>query len=568
MQRSLRALADEVHDVLVVGGGIYGACVAREAAQRGFSVGLVERGDFGACTSSQSLRVIHGGLRYLQHGAIGRLLESVAERDAWLRTAPHLVTPLPCVMPTRGFGLRGRVALGAALAANAALASTRRARGDASRPPGRARLLDRAETLSVCAGIDGAGVTGGALWWDAQTWSSERLLLAVLRAAMDAGAHLANHVEATALSRRGDRVEGVALRDHETGARFEARARIVVLAAGPFVDVLLGTLGRAAPERHFPLSKALNLVVRRDIGSTAFAVEWHSSFRDRDAWLRAGSRLFFVVPWRGLALVGTKHVPWTGDPRSFSPAEPELARFLAEVNEAWPGARLASEDVVGVLAGMLPRAAGTRADEAVQLAKHGHIIDHRRSDGVGGLVSLVGVKWTTSRREAERAVDRLAERLGRRAVSRSARTPVAGGDIDDADRFLRETRVPALDDATRTRLLHAHGTRYHEVLAHAERSPALGLPLSPGLPVLRAELHHAAAHEMALHLDDVLLRRCELQLHDSFDAGAVRDAAEVVGTVHGWDEARRRAEIERAELALRRFRGPLAGSASAAQPAR
>ncbi len=195
VKRDLGALAGRRHDLAIVGGGIYGVCAAWEAARRGLSVCLLERGDFGGATSSQSLKVVHGGLRYLQHADLRRFREGVAERRSFLELAPHLVDPLPFLIPTYGRGLRSREAMALALLVNDVLSVGRNPRGDPSKRIPRGRVLRRGAVLDMLPGLAGTGLTGGALWYDCQTWSTERLLLAFLTAAVEAGAAAANQAE-------------------------------------------------------------------------------------------------------------------------------------------------------------------------------------------------------------------------------------------------------------------------------------------------------------------------------------------------------------------------------------
>jgi glycerol-3-phosphate dehydrogenase len=564
VKRALDRLAGESFDLAVVGGGIYGACAAFEGAARGLRVALVERDDFGSGTSSQSLKVVHGGLRYLQHLDLRRTLESIAERRVLLRIAPHLVQPLACAMPLYGHGVRGREAVAIGLWLNELAGSSRGGSPDPARRIPRGRLLSRAEMLALCPGLDARGLTAGALWWDAQTWSSERLLLAFLAAADARGAALANHVEATGLLLEGERstrprAAGVALRDRETGREIALRARSVLVCAGPWVDRVLARAGVARRRPLFGLSKALNLVVRRLFPhDTALGVAGRSAFRDRDAIVQAGSRLFFLVPWQDVTLVGTKHLAWEGEPESFAVDEADVRAFLAEVNDALPAAGVVPDDVVGVYAGMLPRTPGTPARGEVQLQKSCAFTDHGREDGVEGLFSVVGVKWTTARAVAARSVARIAARLGNEGGGAAAATvrAVAGGEIEDVAKFLgraEDERVPGLDAASFRHLLRAHGRGVEAVTGLVAADPALGRRLHAASPVVGAEIVHAARAEMALHLDDVLLRRTALHLARPLGRAALDAAAALAARELGWDAARTAAEIERAAAALRRF---------------
>ncbi len=385
MKRDLSALAGREHDLLVVGGGIYGAAVAWDAAQRGLRVGLVEAADFGSGASWNSLKTIHGGLRHLQRGDLAGLRESARERSALLRIAPALVRPLPFLVPTYGHGRRGREVLAAGLLANDLLTLDRN-RGlapDAQLP--RSRTLSRTEVLARVPGLDPSGLTGGALWYDAQVSSSERLLVGFLEAAASAGAALANYAPAVALRRDGARVRGARVRDLETGTEVDVRARMVVNAAGPDAAAVLGLAGLDPPA--VPLLQAANLVLRRPVVSGQ-AVGSESE-----------GRFLFLVPWAGRAMVGTDYRPADEGPV-------DVDAFFETARRAFPWAGLDRADVGVVHRGRVP------GESASALWTRGRVIDHEREHGLAGLVTVLSVKYTTARAAAEQAVDLVCRRLG------------------------------------------------------------------------------------------------------------------------------------------------------------
>lgn len=554
MKRDLDRLARVPYDVVVVGGGIYGVCAAREAALHGLSVCVLDRGDFGAETSSRSLKILHGGLRYLQHLDVRRMRQSILERRKLFRIAPHLVRPLPCVIPTWGHGVRGREVMAAALAVNDLVGLDR----NLGLPPGsripRGRVLSRGELLSLAPGIASDGVTGGALWYDAQAWSTERLLLAFLAAGVEAGADAANHVEAERLLVHGRSVVGVAARDAVTGRRFEVRGRLVLNAAGPWVDRVLETVPDPGGPKHFRTSKAFNVVVRRIAGDHAVGIPGGSAFHDEDSLVDRGARLLFLVPWRSYTMVGTKHVRWTGAPDRFVVSRDEIERLLAEVNHGYPPARLSMADVVAVHAGILPEKDGVTGPD-VQLEKHPLLLDHARIDGIDGLITVIGVKWTTARLVAEQAIRLVRRKLGAGERDGPADAPVSGGDMSDFERFLEDgmrDRPSAVPPESMEHLLRAHGTGVRRVLERVSRDEALGRPVHDGSPTIGAEVVHAAAEEMGERLDDVILRRTEAWLGAPSPHVVAHRCATLVAGPLGWDPARVRAETERAVAALER----------------
>ena len=402
MQRDLGRLTGREHDLLVVGGGIYGAAAAWDGAQRGLAVALVEAGDFGSGTSWNSLKTIHGGLRHLQRADLSSLREGRRERAAFLRIAPELVRPLPFLLPLYGHGLRGREAMAAALLAADVLG----AGGGDGLPPShripRSRIVSRQEVRERAPGIDPAHLTGGASWTDAQVESSERLLMGFLHAAAEAGAALASRVEVTELRRRDGRVAGVLARDREGGETLELRGRMVLSAAGPWNDRVAASAGIA--KRPAPLLRALNLVLRRRIV-------------DREALGgRGDGRYLFLVPWRDRCIVGTGYEP-AGSPSADGGTE----ALLAEARRAFPWAGIERSDVSLVHRGLVPAGGG-----AAGLLTRGRVIDHEAEDGVPGLCSIRSVKYTGARASAEAAIDLVVRRLARPAAPcRTATTVLA-----------------------------------------------------------------------------------------------------------------------------------------------
>jgi glycerol-3-phosphate dehydrogenase len=528
MKRDIAALADREHDLIVVGGGVYGAAVAWDASLRGLAVALVERDDFGSGTSFNNLKTIHGGIRYLQHGDFKRIRESVRERRTLMRVAPHLVQPLPFLVPTyEGSLSRGRTALRTAVLLSDLL-SWDRNRGLA---PGRrleaGRTLAPDECIRLAPGIERKGLTGGVLWYDAQMYNSDRLTLSFVLSAAERGALVANHVEATDLLREKDRIVGVAARDRLSGTDgLEIRSRLVVNASGPWVDRLLARVGGGRP-RLFHLSKAMNLVTR-------------SLLPERVALgLHHRGRLLCIVPFRGASIVGTSHGAYGGEPDGFEATEEDVRALLDSVNAAYPEARLVREDVRLVHRGLLPMASSSAAadngsGDTVRLLSSYRIEDHR-DEGLSGLLSIVGVKYTTARDVASKAVDRALALLGRPHVpSRSATTPLVGGDFESFDDLAASV--------SSEHLAHSYGSR-------APRVRALGDDgrVSETSPVTAAEIRHAVREEMAFDLGSVVLRRTELGSAGHPGRSALERAASLVADELGWDERKKRSEIEAME---------------------
>jgi glycerol-3-phosphate dehydrogenase len=539
-------------DLAVVGGGIYGICAAHEAARRGLAVCLVERADFVSATSSNSLKTVHGGLRYLQHADLRRMRQSIRERAMLLRTAPHLVRPLPFVIPTYGHGLRGKAVMRTALLLNDVIGFDRSAGAREERriPPG--RVIGREEVQAIIPDLDTRGLTGGAVWYDCQIANTERLALAYLRGAVESGAVCTNYVEATGLLLRNGRVLGFQARDRLTGDSFDIQARMVLNASGPWADRLLQTVPGAREVTRFHPSKAMNLVTRRLFGDHAIGFTVPTEFRDSDAILNKGTRLFFVVPWKQFSLIGTRHLPYQGDPDDFRITEDDISVFLGEINTACPSAALRRRDVLAVQGGLLPEIPRPGPHE-VQLVKHSRVCDHG-SEGAEGLISAVGVKWTTARLTAEEAVNLVERRLRPSDTPRRpAERPLPGGELEALDGSLPGGQVQAgVSPGAMRHLLENYGSTVQEVLGYVRADPSLGLELVAGSPVVGAEVVFGVEREMAQRLDDVVLRRTELAAGGHPGSEALRRCAELMGSMLGWGQEHREAEIGRTEATLYR----------------
>lgn len=402
MQRDLNRLAETAHDLLIVGGGIHGACAAWDAALRGLSVALVERDDFGAATSGNSLRIIHGGLRYLARGDLPRMRESIRERSVLLRIAPRLVRPLPVLVPTRGAGTQGRLALGTALCLNDALSLTRNRRLDPAHRLPHGRLLSRRECLRLFPGFEAKDLTGGALWYDAQMDHPERLTLSFVQAAAGRGAAVANYVEVERFLTEAGWVRGVQARDRSTGRGFEVRARLVLITAGPWTGALVELAGGRPVGATPGHAVALNLVIARRLAEVAVGVRSPSGPREDPVC--GGNRFLFLTPQGETTLLGTWYaVDQGGDERAT--VERGAEALLHEFNAACPALRLSPDDVVRRQWGRLPLKAGVEPGRPQALAERARVVNHRESDGRHGLFSVEGTKYTTARRVAERVVD-------------------------------------------------------------------------------------------------------------------------------------------------------------------
>ncbi|MGH9331038.1 MAG: FAD-dependent oxidoreductase [Vicinamibacterales bacterium] len=520
-------------DLLVVGGGVHGLIAAYDAAARGLSVALVERGDFGSGASFNHQKTAHGGLRSLGGLRLTQARQSIRERRALARIAPHLLRPIPFLVGTYRSISKGRLALSAGFRLDAWLG---RHRNDGIEPELRlppARLVSRTAALKLFPGIRAAGLTGGATWYDYQMVEADRLTIGFALAAARHGALLVNYVEAIEPLRQNGRVAGMRIHDLLTGEMSEVQARVILNAAGGQAGAIMRAFG---DDRPYPLLKALNVVTRRPAGDFALAAQAPTG------------RMLTVTPWRGRALVGTWQSPARADPRDVAVSAEELGACLADINAAFPALGLTPDDVTLVHRGLVPAVKGRRGPDLRQ--RHA-VIDHS-SRGAPGALTLVGVKYTTARLAAERAVDRVMKLAGRppgRSATAGATLPGAG--IADHEALAIETARASRVDLDLRVLAHLVAT-YAERCAPIVRLMAerreWAAPLSDRVPVTGAEIIHAIREESAVRLSDVVMRRTPLGSMEYPGDAAARRVAEIASSELGWDA--RRTEDE-----LRQLRG-------------
>ena len=548
MKRDLERLKSEPFDLLVVGGGIHGLFAAWDASSRGLSVALIDKGDFGGATSANSLKLIHGGLRYLQHGDIKRIRQSMRERTAFMGMAPHLVHPFPSLVPAYGHLMKGREVMTLAFMVYNLLSRDRNSLEDPQKHIPKARVISAAETLGLFPGLPGKGLTGGAVFYDAQVYSTERLSISVAMAAAGAGACLANYCEAVDFLKGEKGLAGVTARDVLGGDEFEVRAGVVLNTAGPWTDALLSKLTGRGLGSTFPLARAVNIITRR-FTHRDYALGVESREEVSDALVSRGGRLYFIAPWREHALVGTTYTPYSGHPDDMRVTGEDIDELVEGVNGAYPGAGLVGEDVTFFHSGLVPIKKEI-APGQVELAKHRLLTDHRKTDGVEGLITLFGVKYTTAREVAREAVDMVFRKLGSKAPpSVTAESLLPGGDIGRFQEFLEKagsSEPLGLGPAIMRHLAFSYGSGYRQVTSLVDRDQSLGAPVPGSKEVIRAEVLHAVREEMACRLADVVLRRTDLGAAARPGEEALAACAAIMAGELGWDEERAAAEIQAA----------------------
>nr|WP_153868924.1 MULTISPECIES: glycerol-3-phosphate dehydrogenase/oxidase [Myxococcaceae] len=533
----LARLAGEAFDLLVIGGGATGAGVARDAALRGLKVALVEREDFASGTSSRSSRLIHGGLRYLEHGHLGLVFESSIERRRLLTLAPHLVRPLAFTWPVYAGARVPRWKLEAGLFLYDALSLFRNVRGY--------KGLSRGAVLAAEPALKPEGLKGGARYYDAAT-DDARLTFANALGALEAGACVLNHVRVAALVHEGGRAVGADLVDALTGQGLRVRARVLVNAAGPWTDEIRRLdEPEAAGHPSVRGSKGVHIEVPRERLGNREALTLLSPL---------DGRVMFILPAGPHAIIGTTETSTRAHPAEVRASESDVAYLLASANAFFPGAHLTRQDVVSAWAGIRPLASEAYgAHGGANSASREHAL-HVSASGVLG---ISGGKLTTYRVMARDVVDRVERELGR--AHRRTPTeglPLPGGERGHVPAEVLEARRAGLSPETAEHLVHAYGGRWRQVWALVQATPALAQPLCEGLPYLQAEALHGAQAELVHTLADLLVRRLKVAF-ETRDNGraAARVAARVLAPALGWDAAEQQRQLERYDADAQRLFG-------------
>ncbi|MEO8354732.1 MAG: glycerol-3-phosphate dehydrogenase/oxidase [Chloroflexota bacterium] len=547
MKRDLRELSSRQFDVVVIGGGIHGALTAWDATLRGLSVALIERGDFGGATSQNSLKIIHGGLRYLQDGNLARIRTMARERTTWMKIAPHLIHPLPCLTPTYPKLTRSQLAMKVALTLNDLISFDRNQLIDPEKFLPAGAIISSEECVQLLPGIDSNGMTGAAVWHDAQVYNSERLLLEFIISTAGTGATMANYVEATGLIQHENTVIGVRARDNLSGQIFDIQSKMVINCAGAWIDCLLESTGKMTKPR-FAASVAMNLITDQVWkGHAAGLPSQPARRRGRNKDKR--SQLLFIVPWRDKSMIGTWHIPWPSQsPDAFQVTDEIVQEFIDEVNSADPSLELTLDNIQHVNWGFLPVESRAGKNDLLKLVRDGQVINHLKEDGIQGLISLVAVKFTTARVMAEKAVNLAVKQLNLIGMPcRTHLTPIRGGQIENFNKFLKG----AFDKAPRglspeiiKHLAYTYGSEYESILNYMTNQPELGETVAEDSPVIKAEIVHAVRCEMAQTLRDVIQRRTELGATGLPSMTTLRNCASLMGSELGWSIERQHQEID------------------------
>ena len=529
MQRNFPDLGSTVFDVAIVGGGITGSCIARDAARRGLSVALIDKRDFSCGTSSGSTKLVHGGLRYLKTMEFRLIRESLRERRVWEKIAPHMVYPMPFLLPLKKASEKWVVGAGLTLYDMLSYDRNWIDDPDQKMPGHRAISADDARRLEPA--LSSFNFDSAMLYYDCQMYSPERLGLECLIDAVKHNAVVCNYAEAVSFEMKDGGIGAVRVLDTLSGNEANLRARLFVNAAGPWADRMLELTEGGESSHKLIRSKGIHVVTRELTREHALAVSSKGGH-------------FFIVPWRGHSIIGTTDTVFTGKPDELRVTGDEIDGFLTFVNEGLPGLSVSRDDVCYAYAGLRPLV-DDGSKSSYTASRKAEIVDHGAEGGTANLLSAIGGKWTTSREIAEKCVDMIATKLkATRTECDTALVPLPGS----AGRH--KAKVAALAAAHGTlaassiaNLARNYGAMSDDVLALADDDKTLLRTVSQRLPDIAAQVLYAVRSEMAMTLEDVVFRRTGLGTLGPLEAHALNDISQMMGAELKWSEAERLKQI-------------------------
>jgi len=518
MNRNLEAFSNETYDLVVVGGGIIGCGISRDAALRGLKTLLIDKEDFGYGTTSASTRLIHGGLRYLRQFEFGLVRMDMREREVLLKIAPHLVSPLQFLIPVTSQW--DRLVMGAGMVLYDLLSF------DKSLP--RFRYFSGTKTLEMEPALKIDSLKGSYRYYDCQIAFAERLCIENALCAAEHGASIANHAMLVEVEKSDNAIHQVKIKDTISGKVHRISTRMVINAAGPWMDLVQGMLGTKS-KPMMRLTKGIHLLTPK-ISNNALVL-----FADADG------RLFFVIPWEGYSLVGTTDTDYSDDSDKVHADSADIDYLMNELRRAFPDVK--KEEIYYSIAG-LRALAGSSEGSASNVTRGHRIIDHEDVDGLKGFVSIIGGKITGYRAIAQEATDLICRKLGINVPCSTARIPLPGAPSVPRPMIEQTAKENNLPVETIAHLNNLYGSRLFRILETAKKDERGKEPICPHSPDIIAQIWHATQEEGALTVTDFLLRRSATGLMSCQGLDAAETVAGEMGDILKWDDAERKRQVE------------------------
>jgi glycerol-3-phosphate dehydrogenase len=536
LKRFTEAHKSEKFDLIVIGGGITGAAVAYDAASRGLSVALIDKSDFGGATSAATSKMIHGGLRYLATMELRLVRESLRERKTMENIAPNFVYPLPTMVTNNKLKLTNRKwVIKAGMILYDILSYDKGHTWDKSKRIPLHKTLSRDEVLALEPNVKKEGLTGASVYSDCISIFPERLTLAFIKSAIKYGARVANYaaVEEFLLSKDGH-IAGVRVHDKITGRKINISGELTVNCGGPWADIILGLAKREVPGEQLRRSEGIHIITKKLVNDHVVGT------------ITAKGRHIFVFPWRGHSIIGTTDKEYIGRPDDYRVTGKSIQELLDEVNDAYGFKPLTFKNILHTWGGLRPLVED-QTEDVYESSRKYEIYDNM-SDGLDGLITVEGGKYTTSRNLAEHVLDLVEKKLGKKLKrSITKEEYLAGSEIPDMPAFIERAvrENHEFSPVTVEYLAKNYGTEYKQVLDIARKNKSLAMPLNDDGEIL-AQAVYAVRFECAMTLNDVLFRRTGIGTLGNPGDAVLRKVAETVGKELRWSKLRIKVELEKA----------------------
>jgi glycerol-3-phosphate dehydrogenase len=539
MKRFIETYDGRIFDIVIIGGGITGAAVAYDAASRGFSVALLEKGDFGAATSAATSKLIHGGLRYLANGEIALVRESLRERRTLENIAPNLVHPLPSLLATYGGQglMNSRQVLRAGMIMYDILSYDKGRTWDKNKRLPLHTALSRKRVLELEGSVKAEALNGGFIYYDCLSSFPERLTLAFVKSACAHGASAANYARVDEFIIEGKKISGVSITDLVTGGTHRVKGSLVINCTGPWADIILARALHRESNSHLRRSEGIHIIVRKMVNDHMVGLR-----------TKSGRHIFFI-PYRGHTLIGTTDKEYVGTPDDYRVSKQSVTELLDEVNESFGGGDLGYGDILHTYGGLRPLVE-TQTSGTYSSSRRYEVNDNA-ADGVEGLITVEGGKYTTSRNLAEKVMDVVEKKSGRKLKKAVTNTKfLSGCEIRDMKEFAVTLRAEKLfEKPTADYLGMAYGSDYGMVRDIAATDPSLARPMN-GSGEIYAEVLYAIRNEMARTLPDIILRRTGFGALGHPGDAMIAEIAGIAASELSWDQAKKNGEIEKVSKML------------------
>ncbi len=525
------------YDLIIVGGGITGAAVAYDAASRGLSVALLERDDFGSKTSSATSKLIHGGLRYLANFELGLVRESLRERRILENIAPNFVYPVPNMIITdKKFIKSAKFAIKLGMILYDILSFDKKFTWDKSKKLPLHRSMSRAETISEEPLMEKNDLTGSLVYYDCASIFPERLTLAFVKSALYSGAEAANYMEVTGFTFDGNKVTGVTAKDKIKNKKITVSGRLVINCAGPWADRVLNLTGKNPHEESLRRSEGIHIITKKLTNKHLVTA------------MTPSGRHIFIIPWRGYSLIGTTDKEYLGSPDDWKVTRESIDGLIDEINTSFSDKiTISYSDVIHSYGGLRPLVEN-QTEDVYESSRKYEIFDNSK-DGIEGLLTVEGGKYTTSRNLALHVVDEACRKLRIKAVkSETDKNYLAGSEIEDIEAFVQYC-IQLYDNCDKEQvdyLARIYGTEIENVMQIAARDKKLSEKLNKDGEI-PAQVVYAVNEEMAFTLNDILFRRTGIGTIGHPGKDVLKKVADTAAKILGWDAARKKAEIDSAE---------------------